>query len=465
MDKAYGQCVHTGHRDIAYRRPHAWATFAAACVRCDRPGCMSSKPECAAPDSFPEWKGSFPPRSAGRAVIVARQEAARLSCLRAGSFEVGDQPLGCPLFDSDIALFELPQTPTGASAFANPRLFELDRAGDSATAMASPGDLRTAQGSNRPRKHYRLIVRPGSLTVQKPGKNIGNLFDFKEALCLSKFSLCEALVVADLPNPTEMEISYLYFPAHFRVTTDLVLKFLQDVVWVHSPTTSVHEGRLLRLTIPFKNGFPFVGQWAAEVEMKKYVAALQVHATKAERQLGSRDRKRTRTSGPAAAGGGGGGAGGGGGGGGGGGASSDPDMDVVSAKRTAQECLQLVVVLRNVVASTMARFQAKVTQFEAVMATQPEALGTVSLHAVEAWVRAQYCIVADLPVAGAEAVAQPTQGDGTATPADGQDVDVAPSARMFLSRNLQKPSSVAADAAVARVASAAASAIRHYHCQ
>ena len=201
MDKAYGQCVHTGHRDIAYRRPHAWATFAAACVRCDRPGCMSSKPECAAPDSFPEWKGSFPPRSVGRADIVARQEAARLSCLRAGSFEVGDQPLGCPLFDSDIALFELPQTPTGASAFANPRLFELDRAGDSATAMASPGDLRTAQGSNRPRKHYRLIVRPGSLTVQKPGKNIGNLFDFKEALCLSKFSLCEALVVADLPNP------------------------------------------------------------------------------------------------------------------------------------------------------------------------------------------------------------------------------------------------------------------------
>ena len=74
------------------------------------------------------------------------------------------------------------------------------------------------------------------------------------------------------------------------------------MVWVHSPTTSVHEGRLLRLTIPFKNGFPFVGQWAAEVEMKKYVAALQVHATKAEHQLGSRDRKRTRTSGPAAAG-------------------------------------------------------------------------------------------------------------------------------------------------------------------
>ena len=48
-------------------------------------------------------------------------------------------------------------------------------------------------------------------------------------------------------------------------------------------------------------------------------------------------------------------------------------MDVVSAKRTAQECLQLVGVLRNVVASTMARFQAKVTQFEAVMATQPDA--------------------------------------------------------------------------------------------
>ena len=51
MDKAYGQCVHTGHRDIAYRRPHAWARFAAACVRSDRPGCMSSKPDCAAPDS------------------------------------------------------------------------------------------------------------------------------------------------------------------------------------------------------------------------------------------------------------------------------------------------------------------------------------------------------------------------------------------------------------------------------
>ena len=308
------------------------------------------------------------------------------------------------MFDSDIALFELPQTPTGASAFANPRLFELDRAGDSATAMASPGDLRTAQGSNRPRKHYRLIACPGSLKVQKPGKNIGNLFDFKEALCLSKFSLCEAVVVEDLPNPTEMEISYLYFLAHLRVTTDLVLKFLQDVVRVHSPTTSVHEGRLLRLTIPFMNGFPFVGQWAAEVEMKKYVAALQVHATKAERQLGSRDRKRTRMSGPAASGGGG-GAGGGGGGGGGGGASSDPDMDVVSAKRTAQECLQLVVVLRNVVASTMAWFQAKVTQFEAVMAAQPEALGTVSLHAVEAWVRAQYCIVTPpaTPAAGSSA--------------------------------------------------------------
>jgi hypothetical protein len=80
-------------------------------------------------------------------------------------------------------------------------------------------------------------------------------------------------------------------------------------------------------------------------------------------------------------------------------------MDVVSAKRTAQECLQLVVVLRNVVASTMARFQAKVTQFEAVMATQPEALGTVSLHAVEAWVRAQYCIVTPpaTPAAGSSA--------------------------------------------------------------
>ena len=78
----------------------------------------------------------------------------------------------------------------------------------------------------------------------------------------------------------------------------------------------------------------------------------------------------------------------------------------------------------------MAWFQAKVTQFEAVMATQPEALGTVSLHAVEAWVRAQYCIVTPpaTPAAGssathavgdarAEAVAQPTQGDVTATPA------------------------------------------------
>ena len=78
----------------------------------------------------------------------------------------------------------------------------------------------------------------------------------------------------------------------------------------------------------------------------------------------------------------------------------------------------------------MARFQAKVTQFEAVMAAQPEALSTVSLHAVEARVRAQYCIVTPPATpaagssathavgdAGAEAVAQPTQGDVTATPA------------------------------------------------
>ena len=71
-----------------------------------------------------------------------------------------------------------------------------------------------------------------------------------------------------------MEISYLYFLAHFQVTIDLVLKFLQDVVRIHSPTTNVREGRLLRLTIPFKNGFPFVGQWPAEAKMKKYVVAL-----------------------------------------------------------------------------------------------------------------------------------------------------------------------------------------------
>ena len=59
---------------------------------------MSSKPDCAAPGSFPEWKGSFAQRSVGWADIVAKQEAARRSCLRARSFEVGDQPLGCSLF-------------------------------------------------------------------------------------------------------------------------------------------------------------------------------------------------------------------------------------------------------------------------------------------------------------------------------------------------------------------------------
>ena len=87
---------------------------------------MPSTPDCATPGCFPEWKGSFAQRSAGWADIVAKQEAAQRSCLRVGSFEVGDQPLGCSLFDSDIALFALPQTPTGASAFANLRLFELD---------------------------------------------------------------------------------------------------------------------------------------------------------------------------------------------------------------------------------------------------------------------------------------------------------------------------------------------------
>ena len=42
MDTAYGQCVHTVYMDLAYRRPHAWARFAAACVRSERPGCISS---------------------------------------------------------------------------------------------------------------------------------------------------------------------------------------------------------------------------------------------------------------------------------------------------------------------------------------------------------------------------------------------------------------------------------------
>ena len=52
----------------------------------------------------------------------------------------------------------------------NPSLFELDRAGECATAMASSGDPRMAQGSNRPRMHYRLIVRPGLITLKKPSK-------------------------------------------------------------------------------------------------------------------------------------------------------------------------------------------------------------------------------------------------------------------------------------------------------
>ena len=72
-----------------------------------------------------------------------------------------------------------------------------------------------------------------------------------------------------------------------------------------------------------------------------------------------------------------------------------------------------------------------------------------------------------LATPGAEAVAQPTQGDGTApngpsaTPADGMHVDVAPSAPIApvaACAATADAASLAADAAVARVASAAAAA-------
>ena len=85
-------------------------------------------------------------------------------------------------------LFALPAIPTGAPAFANPSRFELDRAGECATAMASSGDPRMAQGSNRPRMHYQLIVRPRPLQYKKPSKHIGNLLDFKENLVSTRFS-------------------------------------------------------------------------------------------------------------------------------------------------------------------------------------------------------------------------------------------------------------------------------------
>ena len=137
------------------------------------------------------------------------------SCLRARSFELGDQPPSCSLFDSDTALFALPATPTGAFAFANPSPFELDCAGECATAMASLGDPHMAHGSNQPMMHYWLIVCAGLITLKKPSKHIGNLLDFKEALCLSKFSLCDAFVVEDWRNPTEKEMGYLYFPSDF----------------------------------------------------------------------------------------------------------------------------------------------------------------------------------------------------------------------------------------------------------
>jgi len=67
-------------------------------------------------------------------------------------------------------------------------------------------------------------------------------------------------VVEDRRNPTKKEMGYLYFPPDFWGTTELVLKFLQNVVGIHAPNTNVRVDGVNRLTVQFKNGFPFVGE-------------------------------------------------------------------------------------------------------------------------------------------------------------------------------------------------------------